>query len=198
MNEDMLDESAIRRFRHEGTVTEGLNHANIVKILQKGEYTIKEAGELKDKLYIAMEYLDGQTLDQKMKDQQKTKEQLINELVALKTECQRMQETLRKSEAQWRSVARDLPDHVLTLDRDLIIQYANFASPGLTVEEVVGRAVKYATKRDAVLTRTILVRAALDLAEETEEQPRKQLLVTLLKQMERDWFGVFPPSGLLD
>ncbi|MCK5412463.1 MAG: hypothetical protein KAJ67_10220 [Gemmatimonadetes bacterium] len=67
-----------------------------------------------------------------------------------------------------------------------------------TVEEVVGRAVKYATKRDAVLTRTILVRAALDLAEETEEQPRKQLLVTLLKQMERDWFGVFPPSGLLD
>ena len=67
-----------------------------------------------------------------------------------------------------------------------------------TVEEVVGRAVKYATKRDAVLTRTILVRAALDLAEETEKQPRKQLLVTLLRQMERDWFGVFPPSGLLD
>ncbi len=67
-----------------------------------------------------------------------------------------------------------------------------------TVEEVVGRAVKYATKRDALLTRTILVRATLYLAEETEEQPRKQLLVTLLKQMERDWFGVFPPSGLLD
>lgn len=67
-----------------------------------------------------------------------------------------------------------------------------------TVEEVVGRAVKYATKRDALLTRTILVRATLDLAEETADQPRKQLLVTLLKQMERDWFGVFPPSGLLD
>ncbi len=67
-----------------------------------------------------------------------------------------------------------------------------------TVEEVVGRAVKYATKRDALLTRTMLVRATLDLAEETEDQPRKQLLVTLLKQMERDWFGVFPPSGLLD
>jgi hypothetical protein len=44
----------------------------------------------------------------------------------------------------------------------------------------------------------MLVRATLDLAEETEDQPRKQLLVTLLKQMERDWFGVFPPSGLLD
>ena len=42
------------------------------------------------------------------------------------------------------------------------------------------------------------VGAAVDLVEETEEQPRKQLLVTLLKQMERDWFGVFPPSGLLD
>ena len=67
-----------------------------------------------------------------------------------------------------------------------------------TVEEVVGRAVRYAAERDALLTRTILVRATLDLAEETKEQPRKQLLITLLKQMERDWFGVFPPSGLLD
>ena len=36
-----------------------------------------------------------------MKDQHKTKEQLVNELAALKTECQRMQETLQKSEAQW-------------------------------------------------------------------------------------------------
>jgi len=67
-----------------------------------------------------------------------------------------------------------------------------------TVEEVVGRAVKYAAERDALLTRTMLVRATLDLTEETKEQPRKQLLVILLKQMERDWFGVFPPSGLLD
>ena len=67
-----------------------------------------------------------------------------------------------------------------------------------SVEEVVGRAVKYAAERDALLTRTMLVRAALDLAEETEDQPRKQLLVILLKQMEKDWFGVFPPSGLLD
>jgi histone H3/H4 len=66
------------------------------------------------------------------------------------------------------------------------------------VEEVVGRAVKYAAKRETVLTRTILVRATLDLTEETEEQPRRQLLVILLKQMERDWFGVYPPSGLLE
>lgn len=67
-----------------------------------------------------------------------------------------------------------------------------------SVEEVVARAVKYAAERDALLTRTMLVRAALDLAEETEDQPRKQLMVILLKQMERDWFGVFSPSGLLD
>ncbi len=66
------------------------------------------------------------------------------------------------------------------------------------VEEVVGRGVKYAAERDALLTRTMLVQATLDLAEETEDQPRKQLLVTLLKQMEGDWFGVLPPSRPLD
>ena len=76
-----------------------------------------------------------------MKDQHKTKEQLVNELAALKTECQRMQETLQKSETQWRSLIQDSPDHILTLDRDLIIQYANFASPGLTLEELIGTPI---------------------------------------------------------
>jgi PAS domain S-box-containing protein len=45
---------------------------------------------------------------------------------------------LRDSEALWRSLVTASPEHVLTLDTDLIIQFANRASPGLTVEKLVG------------------------------------------------------------
>ena len=45
---------------------------------------------------------------------------------------------LQESEARWRSVTRDSPDHVIILDKDLNIQFVNHASPGLTVEELIG------------------------------------------------------------
>jgi len=44
----------------------------------------------------------------------------------------------RESEERWRSLTETSPDHILTLDADLNIQFANFASPGLTVEELIG------------------------------------------------------------
>ena len=45
---------------------------------------------------------------------------------------------LRESEALWRSLTESSPDHILTLGTDLNIQYANFASPGLTVQDLIG------------------------------------------------------------
>lgn len=45
---------------------------------------------------------------------------------------------LQESEERWRSLTETSPDHILTLDTDLNIQFANFASPGLTVEELIG------------------------------------------------------------
>jgi two-component system nitrate/nitrite sensor histidine kinase NarX len=45
---------------------------------------------------------------------------------------------LRESEARWRSLTETSPDHILTLDMNLNIQFANYASPGLTVEELIG------------------------------------------------------------
>ncbi len=47
-------------------------------------------------------------------------------------------EALRESEARWRSLAQSSPDHILTLDTELNIQFVNYASPGLTVEELIG------------------------------------------------------------
>jgi PAS domain S-box-containing protein len=45
---------------------------------------------------------------------------------------------LQESEARWRSLTEHSPDHILTLDTNLNIQFANYASPGLTMEELIG------------------------------------------------------------
>jgi PAS domain S-box-containing protein len=60
------------------------------------------------------------------------------ELEAEISERQRAEEALRESEARWRSLAESSPDHILTLDTELNIQFANYASPRLTVEELIG------------------------------------------------------------
>jgi len=54
------------------------------------------------------------------------------------TRRKQAEEALRESEGRWRSLAESSPDHILTLDTDLNIQFANFASPGLTVEDLIG------------------------------------------------------------
>jgi PAS domain S-box-containing protein len=54
------------------------------------------------------------------------------------TERKQTEEALQESEERWRSLTETSPDHILTLDADLNIQFANFASPGLTVKELIG------------------------------------------------------------
>lgn len=45
---------------------------------------------------------------------------------------------LQTSEARWRSMVEDNPDHVVSLDQDLRIEHANSALPGFTAEERLG------------------------------------------------------------
>jgi PAS domain S-box-containing protein len=54
------------------------------------------------------------------------------------TARKRAEEALRRSEALWRSIADNSPDHIVTLDPNLNIEYVNFSSPGLTKEELIG------------------------------------------------------------
>ncbi|MBT4269325.1 MAG: PAS domain S-box protein [Deltaproteobacteria bacterium] len=45
---------------------------------------------------------------------------------------------LKDSKERWRSLTETSPDHILTLDTDLNIQFANYSAPGLTVNELIG------------------------------------------------------------
>lgn len=57
------DETGRKRFMQEGAIIDKLDHPNIIKIFQRGEY--------KDRLFIAMELLQGETLDTRIEKQGK-------------------------------------------------------------------------------------------------------------------------------
>jgi PAS domain S-box-containing protein len=60
------------------------------------------------------------------------------ELQSVIAEHKQTEEALRESEARWRSLTNNSPDHIVTLDADLNIEFVNYVSPGLTVEQLVG------------------------------------------------------------
>ena len=48
---------------------------------------------------------------------------------------------IAEKEGLWRSLAQSSPDHILLIDRDLKITFANHASPGLSVEDLIGKDI---------------------------------------------------------
>jgi len=54
------------------------------------------------------------------------------------TERKQIENALRESENNWRSLTENSPDHILMLDSGLKIQFANYPSPGLTIDELIG------------------------------------------------------------
>ena len=60
-----------------------------------------------------------------------------------------IQRNLQDSEERWRSLTETSPDHILTLDTSLNIQFANLAFSGATVEELIGTPLyQYAEKKE--------------------------------------------------
>ncbi len=51
------------------------------------------------------------------------------------------EQRLIESEARWRSLTQHSPDHILTVNADLKIEFANRAPPGLTEETLIGRSI---------------------------------------------------------
>src|SRR5205823_1326951 len=54
----MRQEDRLRRFKHEGRAASAISHPNVAHIY--------EIGEVDEKLFIAMEFVDGQTLRQRL------------------------------------------------------------------------------------------------------------------------------------
>ena len=54
------------------------------------------------------------------------------------TDTKRSEQRLQESEARWRSMAEGSPDHVMILNQELRIEYVNYASPGLTIDQLIG------------------------------------------------------------
>ena len=64
-----------------------------------------------------------------MKDQDKTKDELIEELAEM-----------RRREEQWRSIVANTPIFVCLVDRAGTIQYINRTVPGMAMEDAIGRS----------------------------------------------------------
>ena len=49
-----------------------------------------------------------------------------------------LHDEVAEAESRFRSIAENSPDHILLLDKNLIIRYVNYPSPGLTIDQLLG------------------------------------------------------------
>ena len=107
-----------------------------------------------------------------MTDLSKTKAQLIHELQTLRQRISylegleagrlRVEEALRESEARWRSLTHNSPDQIIILDKDLNIQFANYALPGFTLDELIGTPLyAYVVEKEQAEIKAILENVVL-------------------------------------
>ena len=67
--------------------------------------------------------------------------QRVAELEEEKNKRKQVEEALQQAEEKLRSVVGNIPDNIMTLDRDGTLLYINHTVPGLRVEEVIGTSV---------------------------------------------------------
>lgn len=84
------------------------------------------------------------------------------------TDRKQAEKALGESEVRWRSLTETSPDHILMLDADLKIQFANFASPGLAIEELIGTPLYTLVDEEKQSEVKKILEGVLTSGEETE------------------------------
>jgi len=77
-----------------------------------------------------------------MKDKDKTKEQLITELVELRqkiTELEKLKKTLQKNEEKLNAMLRSIGDHMSMMDKDLNILWSNKTAKKIFGKDIIGK-----------------------------------------------------------
>ncbi|NQS92591.1 MAG: PAS domain S-box protein, partial [Chloroflexi bacterium] len=91
-----------------------------------------------------------------MSKKNKLKAELILEVAQLQERVKDLEAGI--GESRWHDIVESSPDHILTLDPDLKIQYVNRPSPGLTIEELVGSPIiKFVVKEKQKEIKAILM-----------------------------------------
>ncbi len=131
--------------------------------------TLQEIQRTKKPVVVEHEHLDEQGKSRAVEvrgypitDREGNVVQMIEYILDI-TERREAERALHESEANWRSLTETSPDHILMLDTELKIRFANFASPGLTVDDLIGMPLYTLVDEQAQSE----VRATLETALET-------------------------------
>ena len=118
LKEEMFtDEKNVKRFKQEAAIIDQLDHPNIVRIIERGQ--------AKNNLFIAMEYLDGKTLSQKIKDE---KQLDISEAIHIMLQ---ISEALGKIHSK-NIIHRDMkPDNIMLVTKNNDPNYVKILDFGL-------------------------------------------------------------------
>jgi ligand-binding sensor domain-containing protein/tRNA A-37 threonylcarbamoyl transferase component Bud32 len=105
LREEMSDdENNVKRFKQEAAIIDQLDHPNIVKVMERGQ--------TKNNLYIAMEYLQGKTLAEKISEEKKLK--LFDAVHIMSQVADAIGKIHRKN-----IIHRDLkPDNIMLINKD--------------------------------------------------------------------------------
>ena len=91
--------------------------------------------------------------------------QLYEQLQEELAERKRSEQIALEAEENIRSYTESSPDHIIFIDTDLIIRYVNYPSPGLTIDQLVGKPMISFAEKD----QQSLVKQALETVLKTEK-----------------------------
>ncbi len=125
------DEQFRKRFKQEAAIIDQLDHPNIVKVIERGQY--------KQKLYIAMELLRGKTLTRKIKEEQEIDLKEVLDIMIQTTDA------LMKIHSK-DIVHRDLkPDNIMLIEKDGNCNFVKLLDFGLAKGQAQTRITETGT-----------------------------------------------------